>query len=409
MNTLFLHLSADGDAFSAWVASAGSLTALGQVDVHSLAQRYPAHASVLFLPSSRCLFVTVTASSRQLRQAGQSLAWLIEEQCGEDAENLQVIAAPVAGEDQAPLLAVSREFLQQQLDDLRAAGLRVVAVLPDIFLLPRDETAVENPWQLVEGDEGMLILRTGPYSGAALECSLLEVMLDAALQEFPPTGMTAHITDEGLRSRLHVWLEAHALAADLHAGAADVAQELVATPDWTKHAGNFLQGSFSVSRRFSLPPGLRVAAAFIAAAFALQLSSEWLNYGYYHYQAGKLADQAVALYRQGNPEARLRSAHPVDEVRKRLRAEQNEGGREAGGATLPRLTRIAESLQGSGLNTQRVDFSNGVFTLDVDARALGEIDSLRQRLDAQGFSTEIVSANAQGGLVRGRLRVEGGA
>ena len=72
---------------------------------------------------------------------------------------------------------------------------------------------------------------------------------------------------------------------------------------------------------------------------------------------------------------------------------------------LPMLTRVATTLQGSGLETQRLDYTGGVLTLDVDARALADIDSLKQRLGSRGFRAEIVSANAQGGLIRGRLRV----
>lgn len=411
MNTLFLHLSSDSSGQHldrAWQSGPSGLVALGETDIASLAQRYPGSATVLFLPSSACLFVTVTASNRQLRQAGQSLAWLIEEQCGEDAENLQVIAAPVADEDQAPLLAVSRDLLQEKLEQLRKAGLPLIAVLPDLFLLPRTDETAAGHWQLADAEDGKLMLRTGSYSGAVLESNLLELMLDAALQEATPAHIEARLQDEALRTRFQSWAEAYNLVADISAEPADISAALTATTDWTKHAGNFLQGGFAVSRRFSLPQSLRIAAVFIAAAFSLQLLSEWVNYGYYRYQAGKTGNEAVALYKQTNPEARLRSNRPVDEIRKRLKTERNQGGADDG-ATLPRLTRIAESLQGSGLNTQRVDFSNGVFTLDVDARALGEIDGLRQRLDAQGFSTEIVSANAQGGLVRGRLRVEGGA
>ncbi|MGH8492091.1 MAG: type II secretion system protein GspL [Moraxellaceae bacterium] len=407
MNTLFLHLSAAGSS-QAWLASAAGIVALGETDIGSLAQQHPAHATVLFLPSSSCLFTTVTASNRQLRQAGQSLAWLIEDQCGEDAENLQVIAAPVGAEDQAPLLGISRAQLQEQLTHLRMTGLRVVAALPDLFLLPRPDTVAAACWQLAEGHDGGLILRTGSYSGAVLESSLLETMLNAALQETPPAGINAHVQNDALRARLQHWLETNSLDADISAELLDPAAALSTVVDWTKHAGNFMHGSFAVSQRFALPQSLRIAAVFMAAAFSLQLLSEWAHYAYYHYQAGKVGNEIVVLYKQANPDARLRSARPVDEVRKRFKSEQNQGGND-GVSTLPKLTRIAESLQGSGLNTQRVDFSNGVFTLDVDARALGEIDSLRQRLDAQGFSTEIVSANAQGGLVRGRLRVEGGA
>lgn len=403
MNTLYVQLSADGLNTRAWINSAGGFSALGEAGLADLAQRYPGYATVLFLPSSLCLFTTVTASSRQLRQAGQSLAWLIEEQCGEDAENLQVVAAPVSADDQAPLLGINREVLQSLLLSFRGLGLQVVAVLPDIFLMTAPDVSA---WQLLEDDGGHVFLRTAAFSGAALESSLLTLMLDSALlEQGHMPGLIAHIRSTALREKLQQWLQEHELTADIDDATPDIASHLAITTDWTKHPANFLQGSLAVSQRFALPPGLRVAAVFLAAAFVLQLLSEWVHWGYYRYQAGKAATASVALYKQSHPDARLRTARPVDEVRKRFNAERDQGGSEA--TTLATLTRVAESLQGSGLNTQRVDFNNGVLTLDVDARALTEIDSLRQRLDGQGLRTEIVSANAQGGLIRGRLRVEG--
>ncbi len=403
MNTLYVQLSADGMKAKAWLANASGFATLGESDLAALAQRYPGHATVLFLPSSLCLFTTVTASSRQLRQAGQSLAWLIEEQCGEDAENLQVIAAAVMADDQAHLLAINRDVLQNLLTHLRGLGLRVVAALPDLFLITSSGLSA---WQLVEDEDGCLFLRTSAFSGAVLEPSLLTLMLDAALlEQGGATGLVAHVRGDALRLQLQQWLADHELPAELHDSAPDIAIHLATTADWTKHPANLLQGSLAAGQQFSLPSGLRIAAAFLAAAFALQLFSEWAHLAYYRYQAGKSADAAVALYKKSHPDTRFRTTSPVDEVRKRLNAERNQATGDV--TTLATLTRVAESLHGSGLNTQRVDFNNGVLTLDVDARALTEIDSLRQRLDGQGLRTEIVSANAQGGLVRGRLRVEG--
>lgn len=405
MNTLFLHLPVEGnESCRGWLTGASGLTALGEDSLAGFAQRYPSHATVLFLPSSLCLFTTVTASARQLRQAGQSLAWLIEEQCGEDAEDIQVVAAPVEGEDQTPLLGIRRETLQEQLLQVRLTGLRVIAALPDLFLLPRPADAGSDSWQLASRDDGRLVLRTGNFGGAVLENELLELMLTAALQEqgaIIPV-LSAHTSDAALAARVQDWMQQQQVAGEVSVQESDVSPALTSTVDWSKHPANFLQGSLAISQRFSLPAGLRVAAVFIAAAFALQLFSEWVRYGYYHYQAGKTQTAATALYKQIWPEERR-----IVNLRRQLQAHLNEN--QGGGTALPGLTRIAESLQGSGVNTQRVDFNNGVLTLDVDARALGEIDSLRQKLDGQGFHTEIVSANAQGGLIRGRLRVEEGA
>jgi len=245
-------------------------------------------------------------------------------------------------------------------------------------------------------------LRTAAFSGAVLENDLLELMLDAARQEYgAATLINASIRNVELAERLQSWMSLHQTQGEISREAADPVLALAEGRDWIKHPGNFLQGGFSSNQHFSLSPSLRTAALFMAAAFSLQLLSEWISYGYFHYQAGKAQAAATALYKQTWPEERR-----IVNLRRQLQAHLNENS--GSGVALPVLTRIAESLQGSGLAAQRVDFSNGVFTLDVDARALGEIDSLRQRLDGQGFRTEIVSANAQSGLIRGRLRVEGG-
>lgn len=404
MNTLFLHLPVEGEEYQAWRLSDGPLSGPEQGSLATLAASATDAAVTVFVPGSRCLLTTVTVSEKQLRQASQSLGWLIEEQTGEDADNLHVLAMPTEAGDQTPLLAIQRDYLQQTLDRLRSAGLQVLAVLPDLFLLSRDA----SDWQLAELRSGETALRTGAFAGAVLESDLLELMLESALGErsadAPPVVSVAG--GSAFQQRVQDWAAGKPLT--LNADAAISAENALATgTDWNSHPANFLQGRFAATTRFSLPRGLQIAAVFIAVAFAVQLLAEWAYFGYYRYQANRVGDAAVAQYKTVYADERLRSGKPVEEVRKRLTGHQREGQR--GGNVLPALTRLAESLQGSGLNTQRVDFTGGILTLDVDARALADIDTLKQKLDGQGFRTEIVSANAQGGIIRGRLRVEGGA
>ncbi len=326
------------------------------------------------------------------------MGWLIEEQTGEDVENLHVVAGPVEEGDRTPLLAVSKSLLQSLLLELRSTGLQVVAVLPDILLLPRDD----SEWQLALWPEDQLTLRTGELGGAVLEASLLELMLDAALQERIASGEPLRISataDESFRERIQSWLSARGIQAEIST-AQDVSAILSPGTDWPRHPANLMQGEFALTRGFTLPRTWRIAAIFVALAFSVQLLSEWTQYGYYRYQAKKIQAEAVALYKNLFPADRR-----IVNLERQLKAQLNGGN--SGSNMLSTLTRVAESLQGSGLNTQRVDFSGSTLTLDVSARALGELDRFREKLDGQGFRTEIVSANAQGGLIRGRLRVEG--
>lgn len=406
MNLLYLHLpEADGPAH-AWLRRAEGVTDLGRGDPAQFAQQYPGSACVVFLPSSSCLFASATISARQLRQAEQSLGWLIEDQAGEDAEALHVIAGDPEG-DTTPLLAISRDALAALQARLRAAGLPAVAALPDLCLLPRDA----SDWQLLPQGE-RLFLRTGALSGAVLEAGILEAMLDGALLErgeAPAPVISVGAGAPEAWERIERWAADKPGVSLLLSEQLDAVTALEAVADWTRHPGNLLQGDFSSRGHMTVPASLRWAAVLLAAAFLLQLLSEWTHYGYYRYQAGKVASRVVARYQALYPDERL-AAKPQaawQDVQKRLRGKRNES--KGGSSALPALTRVAQALQGSGLSTQRVDVMGGVLTLDVDARSLGELDGFKQRLEGEGFATEIVSANNQGGVIRGRLRVEGGA
>lgn len=407
MKLLFLQLSnLDGEA-RAWLRQEDGLSDLGRGLPAQFAQQHPGSACVVFLPSSHCLFARAQVSAKQLRQAEQSLAWLIEEQAAEDVESLHVVAGPSEGES-TPLVAVSRQLLATLLTRLRADGLHTQAVVPDLFLLPRDA----SDWQLRMHD-GQALLRTGVLDGAALEADLLPMLLDAAWQErgrAAPLSISLASGDPETATRVEEWAAQHDDVSCMLSEALEAATALQREADWSRHPANLLQGAFASRARLSLPPSLRHAAVFLIAAFALQLVSEWVHYGYYRYQAGKTAEQAVSRYRAQYPDERL-AAKPAaawQDVQKRLRGKRNEGGAGASDV-LPTLTRVAQSLQGSGLGTQRIDVLGGVLTLDVDARTLGELDGFKQQLESAGFITEIVSANNQGGVIRGRLRVEGGA
>lgn len=407
MNLLYLHLSdrADDQA-RGWLRQEDGVSELGRGTPAQFAQQHPGLPCVVFLPTARCLLVRAQVSARQLRQAGDALAWLVEEQAGEDADSLHVVAGPSEG-DSTPLLATSREGLATLVATLRGAGLHPLAVLPDLLLLPRDD----SDWQLRVQD-GQASLRTGLLAGAVLEAELLPLLLDAAWAERGPGELTLSLAagDPDTAARVEAWATGREGVALRLSERLDATTALQAEADWASHAGNLLSGAFASRARLAIPATLRVAAAFLLAAFALQLLSEWIHYGYYRHQAGKTAAEAVTRYRALYPGETLagKPAAAWQQVQQRLRGKRNEGNA-TGGDVLPALTRVAQTLQGSGLGTQRVDIQGGVLTLDVNARSLGELDSFKQQLDGQGFSTELQSANNQGGVIRGRLRVEGGA
>ena len=400
MDTLFLHPDNQGQV-AAWGREAGAIQVLGNHSFADLADRYAGARVVIFAPSSQCLLTKVTVSARQRRQAIDALGWLIEEQVGEDAENLHVIAGPEQADGDTPLLAMSLELVEYWRTACREAGWALHALLPDVMLLPHADGA----WSMTLWADGMVALRTGMMAGAVLDSVPAVLMLDAAMRETPDSGRPVSLRVAGMseagQADVQAWADAHAIPVEF-SSAHDETELLLSVMDWARHPANLLQGRFASRQQVLVPPALRIAAIFLLVAFSVQLVSEWARYAYYSSHSEKSQAAAITLYKKLFPNERR-----IVRVRKQMEAHLNEGSGGDGG--LPVLTKIAEAVQGSGLVTQRVDFSSGVLTLDIEARGLTEIDALKQKLQDVGLQAEIVSANAQNGAIRGRLRVETGA
>lgn len=410
MDTLYLQLddlAGPDDSAQAWRREDGRVSDLGRHTLASLKEKYPAADVTVFIPTARCLFTHAMLSVKQRRLASEALAWLIEEQAAEDVENLQVIAGETDAQGNTPLIAVAKDYLDTIMRQCREAGWRLQALLPDLMLLP----VPADGWVLscAAHTDGVMTstLRTGRLAGAALEAAP-ELLLTAALKEQLDEGRAAPsqlqllvVSDDDatITAAVASWCSAQGVNLVPAEAAIEDTSERLLRENWPRHAGTFLQNDFSGQRNL-LPRALRIAAMFLLLAFSVQLVSEWTRYFYFRHQSLKAREAATAAYRQLFPEERR-----ITDLRRQMNAHLSSAS--TTGNSLPVLTRIAEAMQGSGLDTQRVDFAAGTFTLDVEARGITEIDALKQRLEGQGLSTEIVSANAvSNGAIRGRLRVQ---
>lgn len=400
MDTLFIHPDPQGQ-FTAWGRELGAIQSLGTDSLSALAARYAGARVVLFIPSSQCLLTTVSLSAGQRKQLAGNFAWLIEEQVGVDVETLHIIAGPEQADGQTPILAIAIDVLESWRAACREAGWALQAIVPDVLLLSQTD---DKSWALdINGPQ--LTLRTGMLSGATLESLTPVQVLQAAWQEQDEPATHPErlvISGEAVADQveLSAWAESHQLVIE-YLPDLDVANTLLSITDWSRHPGNFLQGRFAMQQQVLLPPALKIAAIFLLVAFSVQLVSEWGRYAYFHHKAIKAQSEATTLYKQLFPSDRR-----IVSIRRQMEAHLEQGA--ASGGALSKMTQLAEAMQGSGLDTQRIDFAGGVFTLDVDARSITDIDALKQRLSGMGLQTEIISANNQNGKIRGRLRMGAG-
>lgn len=402
MNTLFLQLaSADKDLSlaRAWYREGDELENVSELALAELAVKFSSIPTVVFIPASHCLLTSVAANSRQLKQVGHSLAWLIEDIVADDVNDLHVIAAS-SQEENASLIAVSQHYLNHVLTQLRDSGLLPVAVLPDIFLLAYEKNDTDEPlWQISPWVDEQVVIRTSEFKGSIFPQSTLSLLLTAAWQESEKPSAITMAAGDSLTATITEWAAANRISTTFHQ-LPRIEESVLSKTDWTRHSANFLQGIYSASHRFTMPRLWKIAAMFLAVAFSVQLLSEWIQWGYYNTQAKKKQAEAVAVYKKLYPEDR-RIVNLERQIKSRL-----DGGSQQGNA-LSTLTRVAEALKASGLNAQRIDYVGSALTLDVIAQAVGEIDRFQAKLNELGFRAEIVSANTQGTVVRGRVRVEG--
>lgn len=422
MDTLFLRLPSSPDqAYQvAQLSATGLVTRLADCEdaesLHRLAQAH-AHAHVIALaPATDCLFTGVTVSARQLKQAGSALAYLIEEQVGVDVEALHVVQGPQQPDGQVPLLVVADEKVQGWIANLRAAGLRLEALLPEIMVLPLAKQ-LGPQWSLALVDD-LAWLRTSAFGGAALEASALPTLLDSAFAEAQQAVVAAgtglalelHSHDAGILELVQSWVAKHAattpaVSLEVAADSGDWTHFLrgADASAWLRHPFNLLQGPYARRGKGTLSNAWKWAAGFVLAAFLLQLSGEWVQYFYYKSKAKTAQANATRLYKELFPQER------VVNVRRQFEGHLQAGG--GGGGMLALLTRVGEGLQGSSVQTQRLDYDadSRKLTLDVDAPGLGQLESLKQQLESRGLQIEILSASAQGNGVRGRLKISGEA
>ncbi len=421
MDILFLRLPSRAEApYELYLRSEqGNISRLAdcydQEALHKVAQAHAEARVLAMVPDTEVLFTSVLVSAKQLKQVGAAVAYLIEEQVGEDIENLHVVQAPQQADGYVPLLLVSEARMQAWVQPIKAAGLRLDAMLPNLLFLPYEKTlGLELPppqhWTLsLHGDQASL--RTGAFAGAALEAAALPTLLQAARAESGSAQSPLHIHvlgGEAALPALESWLRQQPVAVTLRQENLEPLQYLqtLEPQSLLRHPFNLLQGSHAGRSTPSWSPAWKWAAVFLGLAFGLQLASEWVQFAYYQHKASRTQATAMAEYKQLFPQDRGVSA---GNLRRRMEANLQSGQGQASGL-LPLLTQMGEGMQGLSVQTQSIDFDADLkkLTVDISAQSLGQLEQIKQQLEGRGLQIEILSANAQGTGVRGRLKIVSG-
>jgi general secretion pathway protein L len=392
MDNLYIRIPTVNGLWQGWLVTEphSSAQVLSQHELEAIMATKAMNMRItLLLPTSSCVIAAINVTRQQLKQlSATDIAYLLEDQTLTAVEQLHCVYEPL-NEQQALVLGIQDNVLKELLEPFKDIAGELVAVVPDIFLLPPNSQG----WSLLV-DNSDCWLRLNNTWGVRLEANAALALLDSAWNEFP----TSHIQIYGeIPTDVQVWLAAQE----------NITIEHLAVLDWTqqfsqitaKHPFNVLKGEFAVKTKSSLSGYWRYAVIFVAICFVTQLAYDAARLMHYQRVIKSVKTQNIELYKSLFPEEQR-----IVNLRRQIESHLLEK-QDAGQGFVPIATRVGEVLNAGNWQTQRIDFDNNGLLLEVDTLSLSDLEQLRQQLTSQGLLSETLSANSQGTGIRGRLRI----
>lgn len=370
-------------------------TAHGHGDAAQLATVVRDRRPLLAVPGTSVTLTTTRAPRRNQRAWRQALPFALEDQLAEDVSSLHFALGAPNGAGETPVAVIARARLMAWLDALQAAGISVVAAVPDMLLLP----LAPGAWSaLVDGDQ--VLVRSGPAHGFVTEIDALPLLLGRALAETAPPP-----------ERLLLWGRLpETLALDLPCQP----QPLPATPLAPLQAGlgvppvlDLLAGSHTADHGLGrwLRPW-RVAAILAGLLILAQLGHSVLEYRQLVRARQHLRTAEAALYHRLVPTART-VINPRAQLAGLLRTAA------AGNADTGFLALLARSgavlHRFPQLQLQTLRYQADRLQLDLTGGSLQTLDRLQAQLRQVPQLRSELQVSKQQGTVASRLILRGPA
>ncbi len=400
------HGSEDGMAVS-WVAcdARGAAAApprsgeLSSALAEAAAQAVGAEVVVL-VPSDDVVSLSADLPARTTGRWQLAVPFAIEEQLADNIEDMHVaVGEKTADGSRVPVSVIARDRLQQYLDALQAAGLRVSAIYPEAALLP------ENPGQVVGlllGDSVLVRLQDGTHCTVPVDP--LGDAFDIACAGDPTHRsllLYASPADWQQRSNQVDALRARFLTVKvqlLPQGPLPLyAQQLpLARPI------NLLQGDYQPTS----PSGAgwrqwRIAALLALVSIAIFAAGNWLAWS--RVRAVELQVDA----RMGElGRALLADAAPADTAQLRKAVTARLGSGAGSDLALEMMTALAGARSAAPqAKIESMRYQNGALELKVRADNADSLERINAQLRAGGWQAELLSGSAAATGYDGQIRI----
>jgi general secretion pathway protein L len=367
-----------------WQVESPIVAALGSGPVWALA------------PSSRLLLQTLQLPVRGRSALAQAVPYALEESLPGEVEDYRFAIGSRQGDGGIPVAAASRSDVARWRARLTQAGVGTAPLVPACLALAWEP----GSWTVALESEGEVSVRTGLWSGWGCERPVFEALLRRMLAEAAPRPQRLQFVAEAaelqaLAPLLADWtLESLSPAQAWGRQALDAAAPLALDDASTDHSSTALG---DLVQRWRWPLALLALWGVLAGGF--------IGYRIHTLERERalLAGQMETLYREQFPEAR-RVVDPSAQM-----AQQMARLRQASGADP--LLRLLGAVSGplTGLPGYALDdlrYQDGVLEMAVRTADLAALEALSAPLTEARLRMSRLSASAEHGATRARIRVE---
>ncbi len=378
------------------------------------AQAAGARVSVL-VPGVDVVLAQVELPAMKAQRLARAVPFALEEQLAGDVDDLHVAIGQRDAQGRVANAVVSRQRLDDWLEQLKAVGLQADVMTPEMFGLQWEveDAPGHNRWSmLIDGRVGLL--RTGAQTGLAFETDSLLPVLQACVDDAgdtPPASLQLTVCGDDAFADSDEYRVLSASCAEQGIELSletknEVRSVMLAQGFDEQRAINLLQGDYSRKQQLEkLLRPWRPALMLGGLWLLLQAGVFVMEYNRLATQDSELKEQIETVYREAFPESR-NIVNPKVQMQRGLEKLRDSGGQSDGLlALLAQAGAVLKDTPGASLRTLR--FKGSKLDVDVNMPDLQSLDKLKQRLSEEAkLNVEIVSASSRDGKVESRLSLQ---